>query len=134
MKAILKSKRGIVMESAILFMVVMFMFGFLLTGVAMTAHLRVKANNAIIAREMEIEQIGENFVNMNDTDFTKYIETKSNYTATLGEKGGNRTLTLKRNSKTVLYVEAKDTYVEANGTTVTTVIVWKYSIEENQNG
>ena len=58
----LRNKRGAALESAILFMVVVLMLGMLLTGVIMFTHLRVKANDTILTREIAIEQIGEDFV------------------------------------------------------------------------
>ena len=122
MKKLLKSKRGMAIESAILFMIIVFSFGFLLTGVAMTAHLRVKLNDSLLTREMEIEQIGENFVSMSETDFQTYLAGK-NYTATLGENSetNNQTFTLTRNNSVVLYIE----YTEENSQK--NVKVWKYT-------
>ena len=115
MKKLLKNKRGIAMESAVLFMLVMFMLGFLLTGIAMTAHLRVKVNNSILSREMEIEQIGEYFLHSTEQTCTDYINgLNGNYTYEIQ----NNTLTLKRNNKVVLYID------KANN-------IWKYSIEDN---
>ena len=115
MKRILKNKRGVAMESAVFFMLVMFMFGFLLTAVAMTAHLRVKVNNTIITREMEIEQIGENFVSMGESEFIDSLNAK--YTADAVYDGNNKTLTLKRNTSTVLKITVE------NGN----ITSWKYT-------
>lgn len=107
------------MESAILFMLIAFMFGFLLTGVAMTSHLRVNLNETIFNRELEIEQIGENFVSMNETDFATYIENfGGKYTATVDLQNENKTLVLKKNNSVVLYIELDS---QQN------VKVWKYS-------
>ena len=121
MKRILKNKRGVAMESAVFFMLVMFMFGFLLTAVAMTAHLRVKVNNNIITREMEIEQIGENFVSMDDIAFAEYLAEKSNYSIDTDNSSytdeNNKTLTLKRNTSTVLKITVE------NGN----ITSWKYT-------
>ena len=105
------------MESAILFMLIVFMFGLLLTGVAMTSHLRVKVNNTLLSRELEIEQIGENFVHFvrnDDDDFTvnnKY-EAITSYT-----DENNKTLTLQKNSKTVLFIKVENGKITS----------WKYS-------
>ena len=105
------------MESAILFMLIAFMFGFLLTGVAMTSHLRVNLNDTLFKRELEIEQIGENFVSMNETDFATYIENfGGKYVADLQNE--NKTLVLKKNNSVVLYIELDS---QQN------VKVWKYS-------
>lgn len=125
MKKLLKNKRGMAIESAILFMLIVFMFGFLLTGVAMVSHLRVKVNDTLLKREMEIEQIGENFVYMSETDFQTYIENK-NYTVSLGENNetNHKTFTLKRNDSVVLYIE----YIELDSQK--NVKVWKYTSDK----
>ena len=115
MKKLLKNKRGMAIESAILFMLIVFMFGFLLTGVAMVSHLRVKVNDTLLKREMEIEQIGENFVRMDKDAFDQYLKDK-NYTAIFTDD--NKTLTLTRNDSVVLYIELD---FEKN------VKVWKYT-------
>ena len=62
MKKLLKNKRGMALETAIMFMLVAFTLGFLLTGVVMTSHLRVRLNAKTIENEIAIEQIGQNFV------------------------------------------------------------------------
>lgn len=126
MKKLLKNKRGMAIESAILFMLIVFMFGFLLTGVAMVSHLRVKVNDTLLNREMEIEQIGEDFVRMNETDeksFNEHIKANfsGNYTAAIATND-NKTLTLTRNDSVVLYIELDS---EKN------VKVWKYSDKGN---
>ena len=127
---LLKNKRGMAMESAILFMLIVFMFGLLLTGVAMTSHLRVNVNNTLLSRELEIEQIGENFVYSLDVfnDPKDDTITIGNYNAKLGvnnNNNNNKTLTLTRNNKVVLYVEVDDNKA---------IKVWKYSNEDNKNG
>ena len=105
------------MESAILFMLVTFMLGFLLTSVAMTAHLRVNLNETLFNRELEIEQIGENFVSMSKTDFDTYMESfNEKYTADL--QNDNKTLVLKKKNSVVLYIELDE---QKN------VKIWKYS-------
>ena len=114
----LRNKRGAALESAILFMVVVLMLGMLLTGVIMFTHLRVKANDAILTREIEIEQIGNNFVHgalvLGDNGEI------DNYYADVTNTDGVRTLTLKNKvNKVVLYVE-----VPQDSTTPT---VWKYT-------
>lgn len=79
MKRVLKNKRGVAMESAILFMFVVLMLGMALTSVISITHLQVKVNDTLLQREVAIEQIGENFVaSNNETDFqasiTKILE------------------------------------------------------------
>ena len=119
---ILRNKRGAALESAILFMMVVLMLGMLLTGVIMYTHLRVKANDTLLTREIAIEQIGEDFVHgtlvldengeiKGNNGFTAVIETNADNTRIL-------TLTNKAN-KVVLYVE-----VPENSATPS---VWKYT-------
>lgn len=110
MKKLLKNKRGLAIESAILFMLIVFMFGFLLTGVAMVSHLRVKVNDTLLKREMEIEQIGEDFVRMNEQQFEYMIGSfngKYNYTAIFTDDK-NKTLTLKNSTATLLHITIED--------------------------
>lgn len=82
MKRFLKNKRGIAMESAILFMFVVLMLGMALTSVISITHLQVKVNDTLLQREVAIEQIGENFVaSNNETDFqTSITEILEDYT------------------------------------------------------
>lgn len=128
MKRILKNKRGMAMESAILFMLITLMFGLLLTGVIMNTHLRVKVNNTLLSREITIEQIGENFVH-DKQEFE--LTTEGTYKNATGDKidvgdyvayvkinGSSKVLTLKNKSdKTLLYIEASET----------TATCWRYS-------
>ena len=124
MKNILKNKRGIAMESAVMFMLVVFMFGLLLTGIAMTSHLQVKVNDTLLERELEIEQIGEDFVHMDEDDFT--VDDKYEAITSYDENNeNNKTLTLKRNNNTVLFVKVENGKITS----------WKYSNnEDNKNG
>lgn len=120
MKNLLKNKRGMAIESAIMFMFIVFMFGLLLSGIVMTTHLRVKVNNTLLTRELEIEQIGENFVYMDKTSFSTYISKNSKYSIdeqTIYTDKNNKTLTLKRNTSTVLKITVE-------GGKITS---WKYS-------
>ena len=132
MKRIFKNKRGMAMESAILFMLITLMFGLLLTGVIMNTHLRVKVNNTLLSREITIEQIGENFVyNKKEfalTDDNKYQNATTtdngdkidvgDYVAYVKINGSSKVLTLKNKSdKTLLYIEASET----------TATCWRYS-------
>ena len=113
---LLRNKRGAALESAILFMMVVLMLGMLLTGVIMYTHLRVKANDTLLTREIAIEQIGHDFVHGTlvsgeNNGFTAVIETNADNT---------RTLTLKNKAnRVVLYVE-----IPENSNTPS---VWKYT-------
>ena len=99
MKKLLKNKRGMALETAIMFMLVAFTLGFLLTGVVMTSHLRVRLNAKTIENEIAIEQIGQNFV---DGVLTKSGEVDG-YTAVINDE--KTILTLTKGEKVVLYIE-----------------------------
>ena len=62
MKKLLKNKRGMVMESAVVFMLLTFTLSLLMTGAVMIMHLRVQISDKTIQREITLEQIGEKFV------------------------------------------------------------------------
>ena len=117
---ILRNKRGAALESAILFMVVVLMLGMLLTGVIMSTHLRVKLNDTLLTREITIEQIGENFVTMSETDFKK--SEMNNYAPTTTYETDKKTLSLAtQGGKVVLYIEVT---TADNSNSVT---CWRYS-------
>ena len=123
MKRILKSKRGMAIESAIMFMLVTFMLGMLLTGLSMTMHLRTQLNDKTIENELILERIGDNFVhNFGDEEEFKTVEAFQAYTA-----GKGYTAEI-NNEKTTLTLKNKYTrvvlYIEKDGGKV---VAWRYS-------
>ena len=125
--ALLKSKKGIALESAIVFMIVIFMFCFLITSTAFVGSYRTRINKTKAAFYVEQEQIAEDFIAyMNapgaSNDFDEYlaanqlsyenydcIEEKTTYDATtryplsIIEKKNNGTTAL------VMIIEAEKT-------------------------
>ena len=59
---ILKSKRGVAIENAIIFLLVIFLICALLTSLTLIGHYQVKIENMILLRDVEIEQIGDDFL------------------------------------------------------------------------
>ena len=59
---LLKSKRGVALESAILFMTVIFSFCFILTSLALIGRNRARLDTLYVQSYVESEQIGEYFV------------------------------------------------------------------------
>ena len=115
---ILKSKRGIAIESAILFMVILFSLSILLTGVVMSASISTRTSNKYTLSRIEYEQIGENFA-----------AKAEGYIVPEGYMDADESpliLHLKRESSsaTVLYIEL-DT--EGN------VVRWQYTAPQNNN-
>lgn len=118
---ILKSKRGIAIENAVLFMVIIFLFCALLTGLTLTGHYQIKIDNLILLRDVEIEQIGEDYLASvkAETEFTQEYE---NYAY---EVNGNALTVWHKTDETktaVLYVEA-----ELTDDKQISVIAWRYS-------
>ena len=69
---ILKSKRGVAIENAVLFLLVIFLICALLTSLAVVGHYKVNIDNMVLLRDVEIEQIGD--------DFLASITAKQNFT------------------------------------------------------
>jgi hypothetical protein len=62
LKQILKSKQGMALENAILFMLTIFLLRALLTSLTLIGHYQVKIDNRALLRDVEIEQIGEDYL------------------------------------------------------------------------
>lgn len=114
MKRIFKDKRGVAIESALVFMAVIFFFGILLTSIVSYAHIVNRSNNKLQADRLALDKIGEQFLAATDT-FTVpegYQDTDNN--------NENNILALSKagSDKVILYI-VKD--ASGNATT------WRYS-------
>lgn len=111
MKKILKDKKGMAIESAIIFMIIIFSFCALLSSLTLWGHYQTKLDNTVLLNKVTVEQIGEDFLSgaTQDELTTKY----ENYAITLSEN----ILTVKRSDTVVLYVEKDD---------AGTLICWRY--------
>ena len=125
LRQLLKNKKGVSLESAVLFMMIILTFCFLLSSLAVYGHLQVKISGVEAQHYAQKEQIGE--------DFVAYLHdgyAPENFSAYLAEKGINYenyaceetktqdsditqyTLTVKRGDEdgdTVLYIAAQKT-------------------------
>ena len=120
---ILKNKRGIAIENAIIFMIVIFSLCFLITSIAMIGRYQVKIENNILLNEVEIDQIGEDFLESVKTgqNFEKVYEDYSY------EVEGNALSVWSKTDESreiMLYVKAELTDGKAN------VMCWRYSLPE----
>lgn len=61
-KKILGSKRGIAMESALIFIITIFSFCSLLTMLSVIGRNQLDIENILLTREVEVDQIGEDFL------------------------------------------------------------------------
>lgn len=122
LKQILKSKRGMALENAILFMLIIFSLCALLTSLTLIGHYQVKIEKLTLLNDVEIEQIGE--------DYLASIEAGEAFTQTYEdyayEVEGNALTVWRKNDESklaVLYVEAELTADEELN-----VKVWRYSL------
>lgn len=119
MKRIFKDKRGVAIESALVFMAVIFFFGILLTSIVSYAHIVNRSNNKLQADRLALDQIGEDFLATTGA-FTVpegYQDTDNN--------NENNILALSKagSDKVILYIEKDES---GNAT------VWRYSEKPTQ--
>lgn len=62
LKKILKSRRGVALENALLFMLVIFSLCALLTSLTLIGHFQTRINKLTLENEIALEQIGEDFL------------------------------------------------------------------------
>lgn len=122
LKQILKSKRGMALENAILFMLIIFSLCALLTSLTLIGHYQVKIEKMTLQQDIEIEQIGEDYLASVKAK-TTFTDTYENYAY---EVDGNALTVWRKtdeNKKAVLYMEAELTADEELN-----VNVWRYSL------
>ena len=122
LKQMLKSKRGMALENAILFMLIIFTLCALLTSLTLLGHYQVKIEKMTLQQDIEIEQIGEDYLASVKAK-TTFEQTYTNYAY---EVSGNALTVWRKtdeNKKTVLYVEA-----ELTADDELNVNVWRYSL------
>ncbi len=117
MKHIIKSRLGIALESAILFMLTLSALSILLITVVLSAQYAATASDRQTAARLELDQLGEYFVSgMNETE----LQSKTDkYTCDIDDV--NNTLTLTRSGKVALYIKLDGQEV----------IKWQYSAPSN---
>ncbi len=109
LKQILKSKKGIALENAILFMVIIFSLCALLTSLTLLGHYQVKIEKMTLLNKVDVEQIGEDYLaylQSEDTEKVFYVENEK-YAHEIS--GNALRVWLKNDNKetTILYVEAE---------------------------
>lgn len=132
LKKILKSRRGVALENALLFMLVIFSLCALLTSLTLIGHFQTRINKLTLENEIALEQIGENFLfvvasndEFTETEYENYI---ARPVSTINENTKAMAVWHKNDnefSAAVLYVEAQ--VVEGK----VEVLCWRYSLPEN---
>lgn len=113
---ILKNKRGIALENAILFMIVIFSLCFLLASFTLIGHYQAKIENAMLTQRVDIDQIGEDYLASVGEGKT-FSKSYDNYSYKVE---GNALIVWRGTDKTnvVLYVEVNDG----------SLAIWSYSL------
>lgn len=112
---ILKDKKGLALENAILFMMIIFSLCFLLASFALIGHYQAKIENIKIIQRVELDQIGEDYLE------NRQFPLEGIYDNYEWDNGTNTLRVWRKNDpekKTVLYVE-----VDNDGK----VLAWRYS-------
>ena len=105
---IFKNKRGIAIENAILFMILIFSLCALLTSLTLIGHLQVKLEKNTLLRQVELDQIGEDYLSCLQSGDSLVIDNEK-YAHEI--RGNALHVWLKNDDKqtVVLYVEAEYT-------------------------
>lgn len=102
-KSIICNKKGMALENAILFMIIIFSFCALLTSLTLFGHYQAKLDRVLLEKEVAVEQIGEDFLAGETKDNLKKKYGGGGYSCDITES--DKVLTVKRNGAVVLYVK-----------------------------
>ena len=132
LKKILKSRRGVALENALLFMLVIFSLCALLTSLTLIGHFQTRINKLTLENEIALEQIGEDFLfvvasnsEFTETEYKNYV---ARPVSTINENTKAMAVWHKNDnefSAAVLYVEAQVVAGKVE------VLCWRYSLPEN---
>ena len=118
---ILKDKRGIALENAILFMIIIFALCTLLTNLTLLGHYQLKIEKVTLDRAIMLDQIGEDYVDSRITKAGFTLASHAKYTCRTFEGAHTDTLRVYPKSNpdnVVLFIE-----VDKDGN----VLQWRYS-------
>lgn len=121
LKRVLKNKRGIALENAIVFMLLIFVLCALLISMALIGNYQVKIENMTLLRDVQIDQIGEDYLacvragESFDELYEDYAYSVEGNALTVWRSTDNT-------KAAVLYVEAELADGEVD------VICWRYSL------
>ena len=129
LKQILKNKRGVAIENAILFMIVVFFLCTLITSVTLIGHYQVKIENLSLIQDVNVEQVGEDFIAGENLDQKYNKEIGKSYYADVEVENNIHILRVwhknDTDKKVLLYVEAELTVID--GIEELKVRTWRYS-------
>lgn len=120
MKKFKLTNKGMSIESAVVFMIVIFMFCSIITSLTLYSSYQAKTQNIYLERKIELDQIGENFVaHMKNTPNTEFSIDKEKYSNKDNSENNNE------NTKVL------DLYY-ASDTNKTTILYIEYDIEKKE--
>ena len=122
---ILKNKKGIALENAIMFMMVIFALCILIATLTLIGHYQKEIEVVTLNNKLELDQIGESFCEhiANDKKAEDFVFNPSDYGLDSYNKNydcdpKNNTLTVKAGNTVVLYVAVNEDGIPT---------VWRYS-------
>ena len=121
---ILKDKRGIAIETALLFMLVIFSLCALITSVATIGRKQSQLESRVFTKEVEIDQIGEDFIAyLAAGEASDFDAAGENYDFRVDKEENISALTLTKTGSTsvVLSIEAEKTGAGVK------ILRWRYS-------
>ena len=122
---LLKNKRGMALENAILFMLIIFSLCALLTSLTLIGHFQTNINKLTLENEIKLEQIGENFV-ASPQSFSEVVE-YDNYTCI---PVGSENYAMAVYSKSDTEIKSALLYIEVEKDSGK-ILHWRYSLPEN---
>lgn len=112
MKKFKLTNKGMSIESAVLFMIVIFMFCSIITSLTLYSSYQAKTQNIYLERKIELDQIGEKFVaHMKNTPNTEFSISNKYLNKGNSEKNNENTKVLDlyyasdTSKTTILYIE-----------------------------
>lgn len=118
---ILKSRRGIAIENAIAFMLIIFLLCALLSSLMLFGVYQNKLDKVKLTMRAELDQIGENFVSLMRSNLTESftLDNNSTYACCENVNSGKHVLTVWKKSDesqtVLLYIEVQ---IDTNGFTL----------------
>ena len=122
---LLKNKRGMALENAILFMLIIFSLCALLTSLTLIGHFQTNINKLTLENEIKLEQIGENFVASPES--FDYDADYGNYTCI---PVGSENYAMAVYSKSDTEFKSALLYIEVSKESGA-ILHWRYSLPEN---
>ncbi len=121
MKKIFKSRRGIAVLTAVLFMLITFSFCALLTMMALSGNSQTKIESIRLTQSAALDQIGEDFLHFGTTKSVTEYETATYTCEQIDGDSGEVSLkvTVRSDDRTVLYVK-----IAEHGTGKNTLLYW----------